>query len=62
MQPDKEKIECSANGMIRRGAMCSYVLVGAKFCSLKKGECNLQVGAPKGVANAIIQPITKFKE
>ncbi|MCB4358468.1 hypothetical protein [Quatrionicoccus australiensis] len=43
---EKEKIMCSTRGLLKGGrAACGYVIVGNKSCSLKPGECALQVGS-----------------
>lgn len=47
-----DKIKCTVRGSLHGGrAMCGYVTVGCQFCSLKRGECNLQEGTKSAEAN-----------
>jgi len=51
---ENEKPKCTVRGALNGGrAMCGYVIVGGVFCSLKQGECNLQVGSKPAAANGV---------
>lgn len=52
---ENEKPKCTVRGALHGGrAMCGYVIVGGKYCSLKPGECKLQEGAKPETSNSVV--------
>jgi hypothetical protein len=54
-----EKPRCAVRGMLARGAMCSSVIVGGKFCGFN-GACPHKI-EPSAIPQATVSPSQEQK-